>query len=85
MPPEVGTILAVTAIAASVAGTAASIATQPDPIKPDDILQPPAEDEAAARRQQKIRAAARLGAQKTIVADSGAPEGVVGTPTLLGG
>ena len=78
-------IIAAVAVAASIAGTAATIATLPDPVKPEEIFVPPAQDVAEARRQQKARAAARLGAQKTIVSDATAAPATVGSPTLLGG
>lgn len=94
LSPEVGPVLAVAApiaaalISAAVAigTTAATIATQPDIPKIDDVLAPLEDDPGEARRQQKLRASARLGSQKTILAGGSAPErSTVGTPTLLGG
>ncbi len=81
-----GTAVALFAVLATVGGTAASIATQPDLPKEEDIFLPQEKDVAEARRQQKLRASARLGSQKTILAGASTPErSTVGTPTLLGG
>jgi hypothetical protein len=78
--------IAAAAVLASIGGTAATLATLPDAPKVDDVLAPVEEDPGEARRQQKLRASARLGSQRTVLAGGEAPvRSTVGTPTLLGG